>query len=130
MFTDAEKISIRIHAGYPDFGNQYELQSVFWGEGYELLEKNRRLEFALGNLSSAAEKQVRDVLLPDLDTLRLDVFNVRENADTAQASVWKRNANEYWERKQIYADRRMELCEFLNVPPGPSLGSQTRRVRS
>jgi hypothetical protein len=131
MFSAAEKISVRLHAGYPDFGNQYQLESVFFGEGYELLEKNRRLEFALDNLSAEAESFVKSTLLPDLNTLRDDVFNTRENADTAQAAVWTRNANEYSERKRIYHDRRVELCQFLNIPVGPNLNScAPRRVRS
>lgn len=130
MFTAAEKVTIRVHAGYPDFGNQYQLQSVFFGEGYELLEKNRRLEFALDNLTTEAETFVRTSLLPALQNLRDDVFNTRENADTTQAAVWTRNANEYGERKRMYLDRRIELCQFLNVPTGPNLNEgRARRER-
>jgi hypothetical protein len=129
VFTPEEKVAIRIHAGYPDFGNQYELESVFFGDGYELLEKNRLLEFALNNLSTAAENQVRDVLLPDLETLRADVFNVRDNADTAEAAIWKRNPQEYSERKKMYSDRCVELCNFLNIPHAPNSQTATRRIR-
>ena len=86
-----------------------------------MLEKNRRLEFALNNLSVAAEARVVNDLLPALDTLRSDVYNTRDNADTEQAAVWTRNKHEYQERKQIYRDRRIELCRFMNIPVGPGV---------
>lgn len=129
MFTDDEKVRLREHAGYPVFGNQYELNARFYGEGFDVLEMNRRLEFALNNLQVAEESHVKTMILPQLDKLKKGIYKSRKNLDTARAAVWTHNANETNERRALYTAARLDLCGFLNVPAGALIRNGGSRMR-
>jgi hypothetical protein len=45
--------------------------------------------------------------------------------DTAQASVWRHNANELDDRLRLFDSWRRRLCGFLGLPPGPALSDGT-----
>lgn len=54
--------------------------------------------------------------------LEADVLSATDNLDTDQAAVWVHNKNEVQDRMKLYRLWRRELCGFIGVPPGPSLG--------
>ena len=131
MLTDLVKSRIRLHAGYPIFSNAAQLASLKWGQqAWHMQVQNQNLEFSISNVSAIEEGIVRDELLPNLEQLRADVYNVRENSDTASAAVWTRNPSELIERGILYRMKRVELCQFLNIAVGPMLASGSARLRT
>lgn len=122
MFTDAEKVKIRRHMGYPAYGaGPGGFQSWRYFQAYGTLE------FRLQNLHAEEEAVVREYL-PKLDQLETDLYGVRDNLDTAAAAVWTRNSTEQGDREALYRSWRMRLCGFLGLPPGPHLKSGGNQV--
>jgi len=122
MFTDAEKVSIRRHMGYPAYGaGPGGFQSWRYFQAYGTLE------YRLQHLSDEEEVVVRDYL-PKLEQLETDLYGVRENLDTAAAAVWTRNSTEQGDREALYRSWRTRLCDFLGIPPGPTLRGRGNQV--
>lgn len=120
-FSDAEKTDVRRFCGYGAFGGGQPLPA----SGYRFSTQYGVLEYKLNTLGSAEEAVARTYLtsLALLETDIMGATGVRTNADTEQAAVWKRNANELRERRDLFNGTRRDLCSFLGISPGPGLGN-------
>ena len=118
MFTDAERVDIRRHCGYPAYGSG---NSGF--QGWRFYQAYGVLEYRLNNLAASEEAVVRTYLAA-LGPLETAVPAMAETLDTAQAAVWRRNADELRERERLFDGWRRRLCGFLGVPAGPALGDR------
>lgn len=119
MLTDAEKVNVRRFAGYGNYGSQ-----ALPASGYRFSTKYGVLEYKMNNLLPDEEAVLRTTYLTRLVTLETDVVDqTTQNLDTDVAAVWTHNKNEHRDRKSLYNDFRRQMCEFLGIPPGPSLGA-------
>ena len=60
-------------------------------------------------------------MVEQIGQLELDLFGVRDNADTAKAAVWTRNPTELAEREALLWDFQRRLAGFLGVVIGPGI---------
>ena len=117
--TDVEKADIRYLCGYPLYGN-----SASGFVGYRFFEVQGQLEFRLNNCSPAEAQSIRQ-MVDEAQPLRTGILGAADNLDTDAAAVWTRNRSEVADRKRLFNDWRMELCDYLGVPPGPGLQQQS-----
>jgi hypothetical protein len=117
-FTDAEKVKIRHYCGFPAYGVA-PLANFWMRSTYE----DGQLEFVMRALSVDEEAKVITYYLPKLEQLETDIYNVRDNSDTARAAVWYRNASELQERMQNYTIWRKQLCRFIGSYYGPEIAA-------
>jgi hypothetical protein len=115
-FLESERTDIRRHCGYPAYG-----AGSTGFQGWRFYQVYGLLEYRLNYLSGSEEAVVRQYLAT-LSQLESAVPAASAGLDTAQASVWTRNAAELRERRSLFDDWRRRLCGFLGVPPGPALG--------
>jgi hypothetical protein len=121
-FSDAEKTDIRRFCGYGAYGGA----QPFPASGYRFSTQYGVLEYKMQTLNAAEEAVVRNTYLTNLATLETDIIGsagVRGNLDTAEAAVWKHNANELRDRRALFNMTRREFCSYLGVDPGPGLKS-------
>lgn len=112
--TDAEKIKVRRFCGYPVAGG---MPGQF--TSYRFFQAYGTLEFRLNNMAAGEETALRAKLVV-LDAHEKAIEDMGCGLDTASASVWTRNKNELNDRVALYTNRRIDLCEFIGVPPyGP-----------
>lgn len=116
-FSDAEKVEIRRHCGYPLKGGAASAM-----QNYRFFQSYGTLEYRLNNMSAEEEAVVRSPHLDNLAELELAIAGASDNLDTAKASVWEWNRHEVKDRTALYDQWRRKLCGFLGVPPGPALG--------
>jgi hypothetical protein len=116
-FTNAEKVDIRRHCGYPMFGG---VPSSF--QSYRFFTAYGTLEYRMNNMLAEEEAVVRTTYLANLTTLETAIPAAGANLDTDQAAVWKHNKNEVRDRAALFNKWRRDLCSFIGVPPGPGLG--------
>ncbi|MDR6579977.1 hypothetical protein [Pseudomonas extremaustralis] len=122
MLTDQQKSDARRYAGYPMQGDVTldDRRDTAWGWVAPMIWQtlNHRLD------SLRPEEIVTmTAFLTKIAGLEADVLSSTENLDTDQAAVWVHNKNEVSDRMSLYRIWRRELCGFLGVPPGPSLGN-------
>lgn len=122
--TEAEKISTRRFCGYPVAGGAPNSFT-----SYRFFQAYGTLEFRLNNMAAGEET----VLRAKLAALALHETSIDEmgcGLDTESASVWTRNKRELADRLELYTNRRLDLCEFIGVPPyGPLVTGGSRSVR-
>jgi len=121
-FTETEKTDIRRHMGYPMFGN-----TPTQDFGHRFTTHYGTLEYRLNHGSPTEEAVVR-TWLTTLNLLESDIDGVRTNLDTAAAAVWTRNPDEHMDREMLYRSKRMRLCQFFGLPPGPAVGGANVRL--
>lgn len=117
--TDAEKSDIRYLCGYPLYGN-----SASGFMGFRFFEAAGTLEYRLLNAAPAEIQAIRQ-MVAEAQPLRTGILGAAGNLDTDIAAVWTRNRNEVSDRKRLFNDWRLELCDYLGVPPGPGLQRQS-----
>ncbi len=117
--TDAEKTDARRFCGYPAYG-----AGAAGFQGWRFFQVYGLMEYRLNNLSDAELAVIR-TYLATLNTLETAIPNASGNLDTAQASVWRHNANELDDRLRLFDSWRRRLCGFLGLPPGPALSDGT-----
>jgi hypothetical protein len=115
-FTESERTDIRRYCGYPAYG-----AGAAGFQGWRFYQAYGLLEYRLNNLAGSEEAVVRQYLLT-LSQLETAIPQAAANLDTAQASVWTRNADEMRERTRLFDGWRRRLCGFLGLPAGPALG--------
>ena len=122
-FLDAEKTDIRRYCGYPAYGN-----SADGNMGWRFYQQYGALEYRMNNLSASEEAVVRAQMF-SLAALEAGVPSAAANLDTDEASVWKRNSTEPWDRVRLFNHQRRQLCAFFGIAPGPAIdGLSTRLV--
>jgi hypothetical protein len=113
--SDAERVDVRRHCGYPVYGAApVGMQSWRFYQIYGLLE------FRMTNLSDAECTIVRRYLAT-INPLELAVPTASENLDTDQAASWSHNRSEVADRIGLLDSWRRRLCGFLGIPTGPFL---------
>jgi len=117
--TDAEKVGVRRHCGYPAYGGS---PSGF--SSWRFYQVYGLLEFRINNLSDPELVVIRKYL-GTLETLEAAIPQSSDNLDTDQAAGWSRNPNEYRDREKLYDDWRSRLCSFLGIPLGPGFISNS-----
>lgn len=117
-FTQAEKVDIRRFCGYPLYG---ATPSSF--QSYRFFQAYGTLEYRMANMQAEEEAVVRSTYLANLSTLEAAIPAAGANLDTDQAAVWVHNKNEVRDRAALLNKWRRDLCGFMGIPPGPSLGA-------
>ncbi|MGS0646894.1 hypothetical protein ACU81Q_04590 [Komagataeibacter melomenusus] len=113
--TDTELAQARRYMGYPAMGNADSgMQSWRFFRVYGFNE------WRLGHLSPAECAQAR-AFLAQCQMLESAVMAAGSNLDTDRAAVWTRNRTEVTDRFTLYTRWRVQLCNFMGVPPGPGL---------
>jgi hypothetical protein len=123
MFSDSEKVVIRRHAGYQMFGG-----ANYPNYGYRYFTHYGMLEFKLNNASLDEETVIRDYITK-LNKLENEWLGAADNLDTDEAAVWKHNKSELKQRKALYIEWRIRLCNYMGIGPGPDVnGANTTRI--
>ncbi|EXF95796.1 hypothetical protein HK44_020630 [Pseudomonas fluorescens HK44] len=121
MLTDQQKSDARRYAGYPMQGDVVldDRRDTAWGWVAPAIWQT--MNHRLNNLRPEEEVTMIS-FLTKIAGLEADVLSSTDNLDTDQAAVWVHNKNEVRDRMGLYRMWRRELCGFLGVPAGPSLG--------
>lgn len=117
-FTDAQKVDIRRHCGYPAYGDGAVVFPYPW-----IMRQYQALEYRLLHMSTE-EGAVVVTYLANLTTLESAIPLASQNLDTDQAAVWVHNKNELRDRDALFDSWRRRLASFLGVPVGPNFGGQ------
>ncbi|GBR18740.1 hypothetical protein LV564_06610 [Komagataeibacter nataicola] len=113
--TDTERAQARRYMGYPAMGSADSgMQSWRFFRVYGFNE------WRLGHLSPAECAQAR-AFVAQCQILESAVMAAGSNLDTDRAAVWTRNRTEVTDRFTLYTRWRVQLCNFMGVPPGPGL---------
>lgn len=120
LFTGAQVVAIRWYCGY---GLYAAYGYIAAGAGMAVIDEQ------IANVTANEQAPITE-LLTLLPTLDQAIQNASANLDTAQASVWIRNPSEMAERRALFREYRLRLCELLNVQPGPGLKPMSKVVRS
>jgi hypothetical protein len=81
------------------------------------------LDYRLVHLLPEEENTLTTVFLPNLASREAEVQAVGANLTVDTAGPFKRNPRELSERKRLYNDLRIELCNFLGFPCGPAIST-------
>lgn len=113
--VDAELAQARRYMGYPALGGQDSgMQSWRFFRVYGFNE------WRLRNLAPTECAQAR-AFVAQCQMLEGAIMAAAGNLDTDRAAVWTRNRTEVTDRFALYTRWRVQLCNFLGVPPGPGL---------
>lgn len=113
MFTEAQKVDIRRHAGFPVFGNGSTASPP--GFGYRYYRQYLIFEYRINNLSIDEETTLIEKYLNYCNSLELDITTATVNLDTDRAAVWYHNKNEVRDRFQLYKLWCIRLTDYLQV---------------
>ncbi len=83
------------------------------------------IETKLANLQPEEENTLTIYYLANLYLREADIQTAAANLTVDVAGPFKRNANELAERKALFKELRLGLCQFLGFAPGPNLASNT-----
>ncbi|GCE82500.1 hypothetical protein [Komagataeibacter diospyri] len=113
--VDNELAQARRYMGYPALGGQDSgMQSWRFFRVYGFNE------WRLRNLAPAECAQARAFIM-QCQMLEGAIMAATANLDTDRAAVWTRNRTEVTDRFTLYTRWRVQLCNFLGIPPGPGL---------
>ncbi|QBL92675.1 hypothetical protein KSAC_04290 [Komagataeibacter saccharivorans] len=113
--VDTELAQARRYMGYPAMGGQdggMQSWRFFRVYGFN--------EWRLRNLAPEECAQAR-AFLTQCQMLESAIMAATANLDTDRAAVWTRNRSEVPDRFMLYTRWRVQLCNFMGVPPGPGL---------
>jgi hypothetical protein len=88
------------------------------------------LDYRLANLSAEEENTLTTYYLANLYQREAEIQAASANLDTESAAVWKHNANELSDRRSLFRELRLDLCNFLGFEPGKALMGANRLVRA
>jgi hypothetical protein len=129
MLTDQQVADVRRYVGYPMLGDTVADNSRDFAYGWVSPGTWQTLYHRLISLRPEEEAIVVNYLTT-IATLEVAVTDSSDNLDTDQAAVWYHNKNEVNDRMKLYNLWRRQLCAFIGLAPGPSLGQGgTRLVR-
>jgi hypothetical protein len=122
MLTDAQSADVRRFAGYPivgdtNVGDQRDMAYSWVSPGVM-----QTLFHRINSMSAHEESVLISKYVTPLNTLEDAITNAGENLDTDQAAVWIRNKSEVQDRTNLFNQKRRDMCGFLGIAPGPSLG--------
>jgi len=117
--TDAEKVAVRRHCGYPAYG-----ATAAGFSSWRFYQVYGLLEYRMNNLVDEEQEVVRNYLKM-LMKLEASIPEAADNLDTSQAAIWRHNDSEVSDRSRLYDNWRLRLCGFLGLPAGPALSTGT-----
>ena len=120
--TDAQKLDARRFAGYPALGDAAINDLSDFAYGYTSPGQVRTLFHRLTTLRPEEEAVLTTFYLPNLTALEAAIPASGANLDTDQASVWVHNKSEISDRAKLFRQQRLDMCGFLGISPGPSIG--------
>ena len=88
------------------------------------------LYYRLQHLNTAEENTLTTFYLPNLAQREQDIQAAAANLDTDVAAVWVHNKSEVSDRRELFRQLRLDLCDFLGFPPGRALTRGNRLVRA
>lgn len=116
FLSEEQKIKVRYYCGYGMFGLQ-----ALPASGYRFSTTYGTLEYKMINMLDGEYLEVTTFYIPNLDLLKADIPAIRQNLDTKQAAVWFWNDKEIRDRYKLFNSVRLQLCAFLDIPPGEGL---------
>lgn len=119
---ESELVQIRRMMGYPAMGGINAGQ-----QSWRFFQAYGFNEWRIRNMAPDEYMQIR-VFLKDCLRLEREIYKSSENLDTDQAAVWKHNKSEVADRVRLYQYARIQLCQFMGIPPGAGLGGSSRIV--
>ncbi|WP_331693499.1 hypothetical protein [Pandoraea sputorum] len=122
MLTAQQLADVRRHAGYPLLADTQVDDSRDLAYGWVSPGVWQTLNHRLSNLRPEEETVLVTTYLVMLTKLETAVTDASDNLDTAQAAVWKHNANEVRDRLSLFDTWRRRMCAFIGIAPGPMLG--------
>lgn len=129
MLTDQQLADTRRYAGYPMLGDTVADNSRDFAYGWVSPGTWQTLYHRLTNLRPE-EETILVNYLTKIGGLETAVTDSSDNLDTDQAAVWFHNKNEVNDRMKLFNLWRRQMCDFIGIAPGPSLGQGgTRLVR-
>lgn len=120
--TEAERMELRRQMGYPAIGSVIGQQSSF-----RFFKVYGQMEYRLSTMQPCEYQQLR-TYMAQLTALETALLGASDNLDTSKAAVWTHNQYELRNRRSLYTARRMELCSFMNLPPGGGLRPASRQI--
>ncbi|WP_207882015.1 hypothetical protein [Acetobacter sacchari] len=120
--TDIERVNVRRYCWYPAFGSE----NVGFSS-WRFFDHYGQLEFRLTNLSMSEISVVRG-MLSTLVILEAGPSDAANQIDTDKAAIWTRNKDEVKDRVDLYNQQRLELVQFLGIPPGPARSTFSVRL--
>lgn len=126
--TDAQMTDTRRYMGYQNLGTtmaaNVNQDLVYVQFGMVTMSLYQRLT----TLSASEEAVLINTYLTPLASLESGIYGAADNLDTAQATVWVRNANEVRDREKLFDSWRRRLCAFLGAAPGPGIGNGITQI--
>jgi hypothetical protein len=121
--TAQQNTDVRRYAGYPFLGDVAVDDSRDMAYGWVSPGVLQTLNHRLANMSAAEESVLLTTYLTPLSSLEAAIPAAGDNLDTDQASIWTRNKSEVANRTSLFNQWRRQMCAFIGIPPGPSLGN-------
>ena len=118
--SNSERVDVRRFCGYSVLGPN---NASF--ESYRFFTAYGTMEYRLTNMALEELQQCRQYL-GQIYLLEQAILNASSGLDTSKAAVFTRNPAEMAERRLLYRDWRVALCDFIGVPPGPALAPAGR----
>ncbi len=123
--TNAEKVEVRRHCGFPIYGAANATPPAF---GYRFNTWFLTLEYRMNNMSVDEEEVLRDKYLANCNSLEDAIPTASENLDTDRAAVWYHNKQEVQDRFNLYKLWCERLIEFLGLESPSKLLGGMRQV--
>lgn len=128
MLTAQQQSDVRRFAGYPLLADQTADDTRDFAYGWVLPGVMQTLFHRLNNLRTEEEATLTGVYLTNLATIETALYGAGTNMGTDIAAVWTRNRTEVGDRTALFNKTRRDMCDFLGIPHGPSLGRGGGRV--
>jgi hypothetical protein len=127
--TNQQVVDVRRYCGVSVTGNT---TSTPYREPYysDVTLASLSLDYRLANLAPEEENTLINYYLANLYLREAEVQNASQNLDTDQAAVWKHNKQEVSDRRELFTQLRLDLCNFLGFSPGRGLGNANRLMRA
>src|SRR5512146_222267 len=119
--TAAQKTNVRRWAGYAATADA--LIDDSHDDAFVItLGVRTTLEHRLNTLTAAEESVLTTFYLTQLATLEAAIPAMTGSLDTDSAGSWQANPRELDQRIRLFNRVRRDMCAYIGVDPGPSLG--------
>jgi hypothetical protein len=128
MLSNAQLVDVRRHAGYPlvgdtNVGDQRDMAYSWVTPGIM-----QTLFHRLNSLSDTEEAVLVNNYINPINDLEKAILDAGTNLDTDIAGIWVRNKGEVSDRTKLFNQKRRDMCAFIGIKPGPSLGDGGIRI--
>jgi hypothetical protein len=127
--TNQQVVDVRRYCGVSVTGNT---TSTAYREPYysDVTLASLSLDYRLANLAAEEENTLVTYYLANLYLREDEIQSAAANLDTDKAAVWTHNKQEVSDRRELFNQLRLDLCNFLGFSPGRGLANQNRLVRA